>query len=74
MNKSAKETPFSEKTIKFRTHIVYTFFGTFNRPRRLSKGWYLFPIHFVYAGCEGYKYHPFKSYGLRTAIVAGGDH
>ena len=34
MNKTEQETPFSEKTIKFRPHIIYKFFGPFNRPRR----------------------------------------
>ena len=29
MNKTEQETSFSEKTIKFTPHIVYTFFGTF---------------------------------------------
>ena len=38
VNKTEQETPFSEKTIKFRPHIVYKFFGPFNRPRRLLKG------------------------------------
>ena len=27
---------------------MYTFFGPFNRPRRLLKGWHLFPFHSVY--------------------------
>ena len=36
---------FSEKTIKFRLHNVYTFFGPFNHPRRLLRGWHLFPFH-----------------------------
>ena len=45
MNKTEQETPFSEETIKFRPHIVYKFFGPFNRPRRVFKGWHLFPFH-----------------------------
>ena len=45
MNKTEQETPFSEETNKFRPHIVYTFFGPFYRPRRLLKGWHLFPLH-----------------------------
>ena len=44
MNKADQETPFSEKTIKFRPHIVYKFFGPFNSPRRLLQGWHLFPF------------------------------
>ena len=46
--KTEQGTPFSEETIKFRPHILYTFFGPFNRPRRLLKGWHLFPFHSVY--------------------------
>ena len=45
MNKTEQETLFSEETIKFRPHIVYKFFGPFSRPRRLLKGWHLFPFH-----------------------------
>ena len=45
MNKTEQETPFSEETIKFRPHIVYKFVGPFHRPRRLLKGWHLFPFH-----------------------------
>ena len=47
MNKTEQETSFSEKTIKFILYIVYKFFGPFNRPRRLLKGWHLFPFHSV---------------------------
>ena len=36
------------KTIKFRPHAIYNFFGPFNCPRRLFKGWHLFPFHPVY--------------------------
>ena len=45
MNKTEQETAFSEETIKFRPHTVYNFFGPLNRPRRLLKGWHLFPFH-----------------------------
>ena len=45
MNETEQETPFSEKTINFRPRIVYTFFDPFNCPRRLLKGWHLFPFH-----------------------------
>ena len=45
MNKTEQETHFSEKTIKFRSHIIYKFFGPFNLPRRLLKGWHLLPFH-----------------------------
>ena len=48
MNKTEQETPFFEKSIKFRPHIVYIFFGPFNRPRRLLKRWHLFPFRPVY--------------------------
>ena len=48
MNKTEQETRFLEKTIKFRPHIAYTFFDPVNRPRRLLKGWHLFPFHPVY--------------------------
>ena len=48
MNRTEQETPFSEKTIKFAPHVVYKFFVPFNRPRRLLKGWHLFPFHPVY--------------------------
>ena len=48
VNKTKQETPFSEQTIKFRPHIIYNFFGPFNRPRRLLKGWHLFPFHPVH--------------------------
>ena len=47
MNKTEQETPSSEETIKFRPRIGYTFFGPFNRPGRLLKGWNLFPFHSV---------------------------
>ena len=43
-----QETRFSEEIIKFRPHIVYTFFSPFIRPRRLLKGWHLFPFCPVY--------------------------
>ena len=34
-------------------HIAYTFFDPFNRPRRLLKGWLLFPFHYVlYIRCN----------------------
>ena len=47
MNKTEQETPFSEENIKFSPHIVYTFFGPFNRRRRQLKGWHLYPLHAV---------------------------
>ena len=52
MNKIEQETPFPEETIKFRHHIEYKFFGSFNRPRRLLKGWHLFPFHSVYGSVQ----------------------
>ena len=64
MDKSEQETPFSEKTIKFRPRIVciyiyiyiyiylFIYIGPLNRPQRLLKGWHLFPFHTVYSYAE----------------------
>ena len=50
MNKRQQETPFSEKTIKFRPDIVCVcvYIGLLNRSQRLLKGGHLFPFHPVF--------------------------
>ena len=57
MDKTEQETHFSEETIKFRPHTAYKFFGPFNRPRRLLKGWHLFPFHPIYYDTCNWKFY-----------------
>ena len=60
MNKTEQETPFSGETIKFRPHIVYKFFGPFNRLRRLLKG------------CHLFSFHPVELFSQELCIVGAG--
>ena len=73
MKKTGQETIFSEKTIKFRPHIVCMYiYIPFNLPRRLLKGWDLFPLHPVYfktAEWVRLLYGIYKAVGFRLYFI-----